>query len=424
MPVKIFFCYAHEDEPLLNKLKSHLKPLQRQGLIEVWHDRDISAGTEWEREVSEQLNSAQIVLLLVSPDFMNSDYCYGIEMKRALERHDRGEAQVIPLILRPVYWQGEPLGKLQALPTDAIPVTSPKWHDLDGAFFDVVESIRKVIMKLPSRVPPSSMVKPEESALQDETQLRNKLSTKKRITFISSLAIIVVATIAVVLGPTLFKPVGQTSPTPTPRPTTAATFSEPMPTAYPPAGWKLVLSDPLKSNSSGYWHVSAHGLAGNDGICTFTGGVYQVITIIGLWHRCDNAYYDFTDFALEVQMTIVNGDQGGIEFRRDDQTANHYFFWISSAGTYGLEIWGNDTLSHVLSSGSSAAIHNGLNHPNTVAVVAQGNTFKLYVNNQLIDTVIDKNRSYSHGRIALEAFSVSNVTEVHFSNVRVWTPPS
>ncbi len=118
MPVKVFFCYAHEDEPLLNKLKAHLRPLQRQGLIDVWHDRDIRAGTEWEEEIKEQLNTAQIILLLVSPDFMDSDYCYGIEMQQAIERHNAGEACVIPIILRYVSWRGEPLGKLQALPTD------------------------------------------------------------------------------------------------------------------------------------------------------------------------------------------------------------------------------------------------------------------------------------------------------------------
>src|SRR5256714_6146191 len=100
MPVKIFFCYAHEDEELLNKLKSHLRPLQRQGLIDVWHDRDINAGTEWEQEISHHLNTAQVILLLISPDFMDSDYCYGVEMQRAIERHARGEALVIPIILR------------------------------------------------------------------------------------------------------------------------------------------------------------------------------------------------------------------------------------------------------------------------------------------------------------------------------------
>jgi WD40 repeat protein len=150
MPVKIFFCYAHEDEALLNKLKTHLKPLQRKGLIDVWYDRDISAGTEWEKQIKEQLNAAQIILLLVSPDFMDSDYCYGIEMQRALKRHDLGEARVIPIILRHVYWQ-EVLGNLQALPTDAKPIKS--WPDLDEAFFNVTEGIRKVVMQL--TVPPT-----------------------------------------------------------------------------------------------------------------------------------------------------------------------------------------------------------------------------------------------------------------------------
>ena len=90
MPVKIFCCYAREDEALLNKLKSHLRSLQREGFIDIWHDRNISAGSVWEKEISEQLNDAQVILLLISPDFMNSDYCYSIEMKRAIERHECG----------------------------------------------------------------------------------------------------------------------------------------------------------------------------------------------------------------------------------------------------------------------------------------------------------------------------------------------
>src|SRR6266566_4067999 len=168
MAVKIFFCYAHEDEPFLKKLKAHLRPLQRQGLIDVWHDRDISAGTEWEQEIKKHLNEANIILLLVSPDFMNSDYCYGIEMKRALERHQRGEARVIPIILRPVYWQGI-LGTLQALPTDAKPVMRPLWYNVDEALFDVTEGIRKVVEQIgtkpfsPPEVLPSQASKRESA---------------------------------------------------------------------------------------------------------------------------------------------------------------------------------------------------------------------------------------------------------------------
>ena len=158
--IEIFFCYAHEDEALLKKLKAHLIPLQRQRVIDLWHDRDISAGSEWEQEINQHLNAAQIILPLVSPDFMASDYCYGIEMKRALERHQRGEARVIPIILRPVYWQGI-LGNLQALPTDAKPVKS--WSDVDKALFDVIEGIRKVVVQLgPKPSFSSEVILPQE----------------------------------------------------------------------------------------------------------------------------------------------------------------------------------------------------------------------------------------------------------------------
>src|SRR5438067_12626282 len=115
MPVEIFCCYARKDQELLQILKAHLMPLQRQGLITIWSDTDINAGEEWEEEIRQHLTTAQIILLLVSPDFMASEYCYSNEMQRAMERHSLGEAKVIPIILRPVYWQSAPIGKLQAL---------------------------------------------------------------------------------------------------------------------------------------------------------------------------------------------------------------------------------------------------------------------------------------------------------------------
>src|SRR5713101_5075503 len=163
MAVKIFFCYAHEDEALLNKLKTHLRPLQRQGLIDVWYDRDIRAGTDWEQQIKAQLNTAQIILLLVSPDFMDSDYCYGIEMKRALARHERGEARVIPVILRHVYWQGV-LGKLQALPEDGKPIMDSGWPNQDEVFFNVAESIRNIVEGLTIKAVSNA---PSEEPLQD-----------------------------------------------------------------------------------------------------------------------------------------------------------------------------------------------------------------------------------------------------------------
>ena len=97
----------------------HLGILKRQGVIRDWHDRKITAGTEWKGQIDHHLDTAGVILLLVSADFIASDYCYDVEMKRALERHDTGEARVIPVILRPVDgWQAAPFGKLQAAPTD------------------------------------------------------------------------------------------------------------------------------------------------------------------------------------------------------------------------------------------------------------------------------------------------------------------
>ena len=143
--ITIFCCYAHEDERLLNKLKSHLSPLWHLGLITVWYDRNISPGAVWEKEIKQHLNEAQIILLLISPDFMDSQYCYGVEMQHALERHENGEATVIPVILRPTYWQAEPLEKLQALPIDGEPVTSKKWDSQDQAFYTIVVGIRRAV---------------------------------------------------------------------------------------------------------------------------------------------------------------------------------------------------------------------------------------------------------------------------------------
>src|SRR5215471_18662367 len=106
--IKLFYSYAHEDKLLRDELDKHLGNMKRLNQITDWSDRDILAGTEWKHEVDRHLTDSQIILLLISPDFMNSEYCYSIEMKRALERHDNGEARVIPIILRPVDSEGAP----------------------------------------------------------------------------------------------------------------------------------------------------------------------------------------------------------------------------------------------------------------------------------------------------------------------------
>ena len=141
--IEVFFSYAHKDEEFKDELVKHLSILKRQGAIAAWHDREISAGTEWAGEIDAHLNSARIILLLISSDFLASDYCYDIELTRAMERHANREARVIPVILRDVEWQGAPFGKLQALPKNAKPVT--RWANLDAAFTNIAQGIRKAV---------------------------------------------------------------------------------------------------------------------------------------------------------------------------------------------------------------------------------------------------------------------------------------
>lgn len=148
-PVEVFYSYAHDDEALRDQLDNHLKILQRQHIITSWHDRDIAAGTAWEDQIDTHLETAGIILLLISPDFIASHYCWDKELKRAMERHEAGEACVIPIILQPVDWTGAPFGKLQALPRDASAVT--EWPNRDTAFTNIAKGIRAAAQGMASR---------------------------------------------------------------------------------------------------------------------------------------------------------------------------------------------------------------------------------------------------------------------------------
>lgn len=132
--------------------------LKRQGAIEIWHDRRITAGKEFAGSIDNEIERADIILLLVSPDFLASDYCYDIEMTKAIERHHAGTAHVIPVILRPCDWRAAPFGKLLAAPRDGKPVT--RWPDLDDAFLDVIHCIKEVLPKPEGRMTKASVNPP------------------------------------------------------------------------------------------------------------------------------------------------------------------------------------------------------------------------------------------------------------------------
>ncbi|MEM6256620.1 MAG: SUMF1/EgtB/PvdO family nonheme iron enzyme [Cyanobacteria bacterium P01_D01_bin.156] len=140
----VFFSYSHRDEVMRDELEMHLSALKRQGLIESWHDRRILVGDEWAREIDRNLNDADIILLLISPYFIASDYCYELEMRRAIERHEEGEARVIPVIIEPCDWQNTPFSKLQAVPTNGTPIS--KFSNQHEGFLEVVTAIKKAVI--------------------------------------------------------------------------------------------------------------------------------------------------------------------------------------------------------------------------------------------------------------------------------------
>ena len=145
-PFRLFYCYARKDQALRNELDKHLKGLHHGNLITSWYDGMIVPGKPWEREIETNLNASHIILLLISPDFIDSDYCYNKEMQRAIERHLNNEARVIPILLRSVDWAGMPFSEIQMLPTDAKPINM--WGDKDAAFEDVARGIRRVVEDL------------------------------------------------------------------------------------------------------------------------------------------------------------------------------------------------------------------------------------------------------------------------------------
>lgn len=139
---RVFFSYSHKDEDLRNELETHLALLRRQGVITAWHDRRITAGSDIHDSISEELESAQIILLLVSAHFLASDYCFEREMARAMEKHEDGSAVVIPVILHPCDWHSAAFGRLRATPTDGKPISMhANQHE---AFAIVAADVRKV----------------------------------------------------------------------------------------------------------------------------------------------------------------------------------------------------------------------------------------------------------------------------------------
>src|SRR5215471_9190935 len=139
--IEIYSSYAPEDEKYIIELEKHLRPLEREGMITIWHKRITLSGTDLTVEIDTHLNSSRIILLFVSPDFMNSDYYQGIEVKRAMERHEVGEARVIPVLLRYAPWEYTPFSGLLPLPRKGIPITDCK--NRDKTYLEIAREINR-----------------------------------------------------------------------------------------------------------------------------------------------------------------------------------------------------------------------------------------------------------------------------------------
>jgi cellulose biosynthesis protein BcsQ len=140
--IEVFVSYSSKDEAFRDQLEMHLKPLERQGIIEIWDYLQEASGESWSYEVDRNLEDADVILLLVSSDYLASPNCYDVEMRRALQRHESGEVVIVPVILRPVNWNGSPMANLQVLPRDGKPMTA--WPNVDEPLAQVAQKVQEL----------------------------------------------------------------------------------------------------------------------------------------------------------------------------------------------------------------------------------------------------------------------------------------
>lgn len=212
------------------------------------------------------------------------------------------------------------------------------------------------------------------------------------------------------------------TPTPTPStpqantPTTTANGNP-----YPPYTGTLVLNDPLSDNSGGHdWQL----IGDQYGACAFANGAYQInYSHVGSYLFCTGLNTRFSNFAFQVQMTIVQGDTGGVVFRVNDASTTFYYFHINRQGAYSLDLYVDNTRKNAttLISGTAPSFSTGLNQANLIAVITRGNTFDIYINHVHIASTTDPSNAYSTGQIGFSADAVDTPTAVLFSNAEVWT---
>lgn len=148
--VEVFCSYSHKDQRYREQFEAHVALMKRQKVIQVWQDRKILAGGDWAGEIDSHLNTANIVALFISADFLSSNYCYDKEMKRALERHKKDKVPVVPILVRPCDWKDAPFAHFQAIPNDNRPVTT--WKNRDAAWTEVANYLKLTVKAVLERI--------------------------------------------------------------------------------------------------------------------------------------------------------------------------------------------------------------------------------------------------------------------------------
>ncbi|MEM6899563.1 MAG: toll/interleukin-1 receptor domain-containing protein [Pseudomonadota bacterium] len=171
--MRIFISYSHKDKQALDRLHVHLASLRRQNLISQWFDREILAGDDIDEEISIELEQADLFLLLVSPDFIASDYCIERELERAIERHDAGLARVVPVIIEPCDWASMPrLRRLKAVPDAGKPVS--EWANQNTAYLNVAQEVRRICEQEKPRSPVHS-----DNASENQPNVASRYRVKR-----------------------------------------------------------------------------------------------------------------------------------------------------------------------------------------------------------------------------------------------------
>lgn len=434
-PVTIFYAYSHEDKTLRDELEKHLSSLRRQGIIKEWHDREILAGMDWKQAIDQHLMASSFILLLISPDFLASDYCYGNEMQQAFAQYHAGKAHIVPILLRPVDVSGSPFQALQILPSGAKPVTS--WSNRDEAFRDIALHIRRAVQT--ASTPPQTHA---SSPLQTQPSLpQGRKGFISKMILIGSALLLLAITAALLSNLLLARvPSPHASPTRTPNiayqpevsPTTSQGTVTPSTSSprnpYASSMQQLILSDSLHNNSvDGQWDENTNP-ATNAGVlngsCKFDQGSYQLKTDplgdLGVACYAEAPQLVLTDFTYEAAIKFQEGSAAGLIFCSNaSYPAKEYRFLIQTDGTYSFAVV-NGSQTITLQNGKRNIV--STKQVNILAVVIDQGNISFYVNHQLLTQVHDT--TYTQGRIGLYVPTTNTeraIIAASANNVTVWS---